>query len=81
MKSTYRIDGDCYDCTEDIIALLRITKVTLAIWVGKGKLPRPLKLGNRHYYNRKLVQEYLAREIPNQQEPAVAASCFQQETP
>jgi predicted site-specific integrase-resolvase len=64
MKSTYRIGGQCFDCTADVVAMLQITRVTLASWVAKGKLPAPLKLGNQHFYNRKLVQEYLAREIP-----------------
>jgi predicted site-specific integrase-resolvase len=59
MKDTLIIKDTIYDDSEIVRTDLGITKVTLARWVKAGRLPRPLRLGNKNFFPRKEVEDYL----------------------
>ena len=59
MKDTLILANEIYDDSELVRDTLGITKITQSRWVKAGRLPRPLKLGNKLYFSRKEVEHYL----------------------
>ena len=58
MKTTVVLGGELFDDAAYWLRTLDITALTLYRWTKKG-LPKPIRLGNKNFYNRKLVQQYL----------------------
>jgi predicted DNA-binding transcriptional regulator AlpA len=59
MKDTLILSNEIYDDSGVVLNTLGITKITLSRWVKAQRLPKPLKLGNKLYFNRKEVESYL----------------------
>jgi predicted site-specific integrase-resolvase len=59
MKNTLILASEVYDDSELVRDTLGISKITQSRWVKAGRLPRPLKLGNKLYFNRREVEDYL----------------------
>jgi len=59
MKHTLILSNEIFDDSEIVRDTLGITKITQSRWVKAGRLPKPLKLGNKLYFNRKEVENYL----------------------
>jgi predicted DNA-binding transcriptional regulator AlpA len=59
MKDTLILSNEVYDDSGVVLNTLGITKITLSRWVKAQRLPKPLKLGNKLYFNRKEVESYL----------------------
>jgi len=59
MKNTIIICGQAYDNAATLTEQIGVTPLTLSRWSKSGKLPQPIKIGNKLYFNRQLVEEYL----------------------
>jgi predicted site-specific integrase-resolvase len=59
MKPTIILQDQVYDSAATVVEKLGIRPLTLTRWTKKGKLPQPVKLGQRLYYNRRAVEDTL----------------------
>jgi predicted site-specific integrase-resolvase len=59
MKDTLILANEVYDDSQIVRDALDITKITMSRWIKAGRLPKPLRLGNKNYFNRKEVEQFL----------------------
>ena len=61
MKRTMELQRKIYDDTMTTAERLNININTVTVWVKRGLLPAPIRIGCQKFYQRDLVEEYLAR--------------------
>jgi hypothetical protein len=60
VKETLIIGNEVYDSSAVIVRTLGIHKMTLSRWVKLEKF-RLLKIGNRHYFSRREIEQSLIK--------------------
>jgi predicted site-specific integrase-resolvase len=61
MDKTMILNGAIYDVTSVVAHRYGITNKTAALWVERGLLPPPVRLGGRSYFERSLVEQFVGR--------------------
>jgi hypothetical protein len=59
MKETITLQGRTFDGAELIAERYDVTRATVLAWLRRGRLPEPVRIGNRAFYDREVVESHL----------------------
>jgi len=59
MKDSIRLQGRDYDSAEVLVERYGVTYATIWNWQKAGKLPKPVRLGGRTFYDRDMVESHI----------------------
>jgi DNA-binding transcriptional MerR regulator len=61
MNNTIEIEGRTYVSTHTLAARFNVHSMTIARWVQRNLLPKPIKIGNMRYFDAERVETSMAR--------------------
>ena len=59
MKESIQLRGRNYDSAEVLVERYGVTYATISNWQKAGKLPKPVRLGGRTFYDRDMVENHI----------------------